>query len=147
MFLVGRSDWTDGAFNVTEQILPPGVIGPPHVHEVEDQSCFVVEGEIGFWVDGEEIELGPGGFIARPAGLPHTLWNKTAQPARLLEISTPAASFERFLLAADRLFDAGAPAPGSMSTLAGDFGISYVPDPLKELCDRHRVSVPGNLWR
>ncbi|MCQ0005682.1 cupin domain-containing protein [Actinomadura madurae] len=80
--VIGASDWTDGSLNVMDQIVPPGLIVAPHSHEKEHQATYVVRGTLGFWVDGEEFEIGAGGYIHRPAGKVHTLWNATGEPPR-----------------------------------------------------------------
>lgn len=146
-FIVGLSSWTDGAVSVLDQIVPPGLIVPPHVHEHEAQASYVVAGTIGFWVDGEEVEASAGAYVHRPAGKPHTLWNASAEPARMLEITTPAASFEEYMRAVSDLMDAGEATPESVGALAAGYGVHFVPGPFEELCARHGVSPAGGFWK
>ncbi len=145
--VAGRAAWSKGAFNVMDQIVPPGLIVPPHVHAEESQASFVVSGRIGFWVGGDEVELGPGGYIHRPAGVPHSLWNSHPEPARMLEITTPADSFETYMQAMSDLLDSGEANPETVATLAGEYGVSFVPEPFADLCERHGVSPEGGFWK
>ena len=141
MSIIGHALWTDGAYNVVDQLLPPLRIVPPHRHDLEAQACWVVSGRVGFWVDGEpEVELVAGGYISRPAGVGHSFWNPTQQPARLLEVTTPAASFERYLEAADELVTSGGNG-ADLAALGASYGITFLPEKLAELCEAHGVRV------
>jgi mannose-6-phosphate isomerase-like protein (cupin superfamily) len=145
--LVGLAEWSGGAFNLLDQIVPAGLIVPPHVHEHEAQASFVVSGTLGFWIDGEELSVGTGGYVHRPAGKPHSLWNATAEDARMLEITTPAERFERYMRAMSELIDAGDADPDSVAALASRYGVRFVPEPLADLCERHGVSPAGGFWK
>jgi quercetin dioxygenase-like cupin family protein len=145
--IAGLAGWTGGAFNVLDQVLPPGLIVAPHRHEKEAQAAFVLSGTVGFWVDGEEVELGPGGYIHRPANVPHSLWNGGSEPARMLEITSPGDSFEIYIQAMSDLLDSGGANPDSVAELAGGYGVHFVPGPLADLCERHGVSPAGGFWK
>jgi len=43
----------------------------------------------------EELEAGPGDLIFKPRPVPHTFWNAGDEPARLLELISPAG-FEHY---------------------------------------------------
>lgn len=145
--LVGPAEWSGGTFNVMDQIVPAGLLVPPHVHEHEAQVAFVISGAIGFWVDGEELELTAGGYIHRPAGKPHALWNATAEPARMLEITSPAAGFEEYMRGVSDLTDTGRATPAAVAELAAGYGITFVPERMDELGQRHGVSPAGGFWK
>jgi mannose-6-phosphate isomerase-like protein (cupin superfamily) len=146
-FLLGRASWTDGACNVLDQDVPPGLLVPPHVHAVEAQASYVLEGTVGFWVDGDEFELGAGGYILRPAGKPHALWNASGRPARMLEITTPAGRFEEYMQRISDLMDSGSATPTTVTELASAYGIEFVPDPVQYLCSKYGVDAAGGFWR
>ncbi len=85
-----------GRFSLVEHPLPPRALGaPPHSHAVEDEYSFVLEGRIGLQIGDEEIEAGPGDLVLKPRGIPHAFWNAGDEPARLLEIISPAG-FENY---------------------------------------------------
>jgi quercetin dioxygenase-like cupin family protein len=68
---------------------------PPHIHSREDESFFVLEGEVDFQVGDEKITARHGTFIQGPRGIEHSFKNNTQLPARLLVFVTPAG-FENF---------------------------------------------------
>lgn len=86
---------TGGAFSIVEHPVAPRTLVIPHVHEREDEFSYVLEGEIGARIGDEELIVGPGTYVLKPRGIPHTFWNPTDRPARLLEIISPAG-FEMF---------------------------------------------------
>jgi mannose-6-phosphate isomerase-like protein (cupin superfamily) len=63
---------------------------PPHLHTREDEYSIVTEGQIGFRSGDREVVLGPGGYITKPRGELHTMWNAGPEPARMIEVISPA---------------------------------------------------------
>lgn len=61
-----------------------------HSHADEDDSFYVLEGELTFMVDGDEAVAGPGTFVLVPPGVPHTFANRSDRPARMLNVHAPA---------------------------------------------------------
>jgi quercetin dioxygenase-like cupin family protein len=100
---------TGGAFSLVEHPLPPRALGAPvHTHRNEDEYSYVLEGRIGVQLGDEVLEAGPGELVFKPRGVAHAFWNAGAEPARLLELISPAG-FENYfrelaplLAAADR---------------------------------------------
>lgn len=137
--LLGPVAQAGGALNVIHQVVPDGAATPAHRHDGEDQISIVLEGRIGFWVEREaEVELGGDSFIFRPRGRLHALWNDSGAPARMLEITTPAESFERWMRQLSELTRAGGSSEAQVRELAAGFGITFAgpddPDPTR---DRH----------
>jgi quercetin dioxygenase-like cupin family protein len=98
---------TGGAFSLVEHPLPPRALGSPlHTHHHEDEYSFVLQGRFGVQLGDEVLQLGPGDLLVKPRGIPHAFWNAGDEPARLLELISPAG-FEHYfrdlapLLAAD----------------------------------------------
>src|SRR3954453_24265182 len=86
---------TGGRFAVVEHPLRPGAWVPPHTHTHEDEYSYVLEGEIGARIGDEVVHVTPGAYILKPRGVPHAFWNAGTDPARILEIISPAG-FERY---------------------------------------------------
>jgi len=86
---------TDGALSIVEHPFPVGALVPPHLHTREDEYSIVTEGEIGFRSGDREVVLGAGGYITKPRGELHTMWNAGKVPARMIEVISPAG-FENF---------------------------------------------------
>ena len=72
---------TGGAFSIVEHPVEPGVLVPPHVHTREDEFSFVIEGEIGVRIGDRVFTAGPGAYVVKPRGVPHTFWNCGPAPA------------------------------------------------------------------
>ena len=72
---------TGGRMAVIEHLSPRSSGSPLHVHRNEDESFYVLEGELTMWVDGQTIAA-PGGFddFVRTIG----------EPAQQLVIPPPA---------------------------------------------------------
>jgi quercetin dioxygenase-like cupin family protein len=100
---------TGGAFSLVEHPLPPRALGAPvHTHRNEDEYSYVLEGRVGVQLGEEVLEAGPGELVFKPRGVAHAFWNAGDEPARLLELISPAG-FENYfrelaplLAAADR---------------------------------------------
>jgi len=87
---------TGGVYTLHEIRVSPNNGPPPHIHSREDESFFVVEGEVDFQVGDEKITAQPGTFIQGPRGIAHSFKNNTQLPARMLVFVTPAG-FENFV--------------------------------------------------
>lgn len=82
---------TAGQLSVLEHPLAPRALGSPvHTHRNEDEYCVVLEGVVGAQIAEQVIEAGPGAVLVKPRGVPHAFWDPSDQPARLLEIISPA---------------------------------------------------------
>jgi quercetin dioxygenase-like cupin family protein len=81
---------TGGEYALIEGLVPPGHMPPPHVHHVDAESFFVLEGEIVVYTTAGEQVLLPGQAAHVPAGEPHTFRVTSSGPARLLSVSAPA---------------------------------------------------------
>ena len=61
-----------------------------HVHADEDDAFYILEGELTFVVDDEEVVAGPGTFVLVPPGLMHTFANEGDALVRMVNIHAPA---------------------------------------------------------
>ena len=86
---------TDGAYGLIETANDPSTGVPLHVHEREDETWFVLEGEYTFEVGGQTFRAGPGDYVFGPRHVPHSYANRTEAVARALIMVTPAG-FEGF---------------------------------------------------
>src|SRR5690242_6452792 len=91
MFFKAVADQDDGDFSLMERTLPPGGRRPPsHRHTNCSEAYFVLDGLVTVTVEGEDLAVGPEGFVLVPRGTAHTFGNGGAEPARLLVIHAPA---------------------------------------------------------
>src|SRR5262249_10432053 len=79
---------TAGAFALIEVMQKPGAEPPLHVHDREDETFYVMEGESAVWVGGEVHPLKAGESIFLPRGVPHT-FRVRSEVARALNFISP----------------------------------------------------------
>jgi len=94
IFKIDGAD-SGGALSIVEHPFEVGALVPPHIHRLEDEFSIVLEGQIGFRSEDEEVVLGPGGYIVKPRDQVHAMWNAGSVPARMIEVISPAG-FENF---------------------------------------------------
>lgn len=85
---------TDGAFIMLEDRIVRGKTTPLHLHPNEDETIYVLEGELLVHVEGEEHRIGRGGLFVAPRGVPHAFM-VTSETAHILGLQTPGTG-ERF---------------------------------------------------
>jgi len=133
---------TDGSVSVVEHPFPVGALVPPHLHTREDEYSIITEGEIGFRSGDREVVLGAGGYITKPRGELHTMWNAGAVPARMIEIISPAG-FEHFFRELAELLVAGPPDPEAIGALAAGYGLQFGgEDWVPDLMARYNLNPP-----
>ena len=143
VFKIDGAD-TGGALSIVEHPFAVGALVPPHVHTLEDEYSIVLEGEIGFRSEDREVVLGEGGYIVKPRGEVHAMWNAGTTPARMIEIITPAG-FERFFAELTEMTAAGRPDPNDVAALGQRYGLPFAqPAWLPDLIERYGLTpVPG----
>ena len=78
-------------FNLAIITIQPRRHGPPaHVHHAEDDALYVLEGELVFTGDGDEVVAGAGTFVLVPPGVEHTFENRAGKVARFVNVHAPA---------------------------------------------------------
>jgi steroid delta-isomerase-like uncharacterized protein len=127
------AETTNGAFGLMEHWeMPVGFASPYHTHHREDESFYVLEGELAFVCDGKWLKAGPGTFVYGPREIAHGFKVIGRSPARMLLMCAPGG-FERFVLEQTTPI-AGPPYPPDMAKLmmlAAKYGID-VHGPLPE---------------
>lgn len=94
---------TGGSCALAEETRASGLPTPLHRQPNEDETFFVLEGELLVHIEGEEHSAGPGSMVFVPRGARHA-FTVTSPTARFLILNTPAGH-ERFFR------EAGEPAP------------------------------------
>ena len=108
---MATSEDTNGKYAMWQAIVPPGGGPPPHVHSREEESFYILEGEITFQIGEERIVATAGMFANMPVGTPHSFKNENSQPAKVLISVAPAGLEETFIECGEPL------AEGSTSAL------------------------------
>ncbi|MHC4940939.1 MAG: cupin domain-containing protein [Planctomycetota bacterium] len=86
---------TNGAFALFHADVPAGHGPPLHTHTREDESFYVLEGEVTFTVGDKHVVAPAGSFVYAPRDIPHRFENATAEPAKML-IQVAPAGFEGY---------------------------------------------------
>ena len=94
--MLATGEQTGGVYVLSEARVLPGGGPPPHIHHREDESFFVLEGEITFTLGAKRVVAKAGTFIQGPRGIPHAFKNESRAPARMLIHLTPPG-FENFM--------------------------------------------------
>jgi hypothetical protein len=99
------------------------------------------DGEIGFRSGDREVVLGVGGYITKPRGELHAMWNAGDVPARMIEIISPAG-FEHFFHEVSELIAHGAPTAEQGAELTRRYGLQFgEPDWLPDVIARYGLSA------
>jgi quercetin dioxygenase-like cupin family protein len=137
-----------GSISIVEHVFSPGALVPPHTHTLEDEISYVVMGDIGFRSNGKEVTLAAGGYIVKPRGELHSMWNAGSSPARMIEIISPAGFEKYFVELAEAVAAAGGvPDPATMGTIAGRFGLSFDLGEVPDLVARYGLTAPAGAPR
>jgi mannose-6-phosphate isomerase-like protein (cupin superfamily) len=133
---------TGGALSIVEHPFPVGALVGAHLHAREDEYSIVTEGEIGFRSGEREVVLGSGGYITKPRGEMHAMWNAGTVPARMIEIISPAG-FEHFFRELAEMVGSGAADLDRVTVLADRYGLRFGnPDWLPGVITRYRRLTP-----
>jgi len=127
---------TDGRYAMIEATVLPGGGPPPHIHRREDETFYVVEGEITMQIGDERRVAKSGTFVHMPIGNLHSFTNNTDTPAKLLISFVPAGLEKMFVEVGKELRDGEMPdevSPQEMEKIldaADRYGIEYkLPSP------------------
>jgi quercetin dioxygenase-like cupin family protein len=86
---------SDGRLALIDSRGRRGDMPPLHVHRRDDETFYVLEGELSLFVADEQIVLGPGQAAHAPRDVPHA-YRVESHEARWLVITTPAG-FDSFV--------------------------------------------------
>ena len=70
--LKASAEQTGGRFSLIEEVAPGGEGTPLHAHPEDDETFYVLEGELTFYLDdGQPISVSPSSFVYIPGGIVH----------------------------------------------------------------------------
>ncbi len=92
--LAGSED-TGGRFALIEILARKGTEPPRHVHHRGDETFYVLEGEISFYIGDETYVATPGTLVFAPRGIPHSFVFETDVVRKLVTL-TPGGADEHF---------------------------------------------------
>jgi quercetin dioxygenase-like cupin family protein len=135
MTVKATGESTHGAFGLTEVVVPPTFSPPMHVHHREDESFYVLAGELTVRCGDETISAAAGTFVQLPRGVPHSFVVTSDTPVRMLNLMTPGGGEGFFVEAGRPAEDDGLPPAGPIDIArlrhAGEvYGAEVVGPPL-----------------
>src|SRR5207247_2212936 len=123
-----------GAYSLSETWGAHGNMPPLHVHRRNDETFYVLEGDVRLFLGDREIVLAPSQAALAPRDVPHS-YTVESDRARWMVINSPAG-FEQFLRAASEpapraaLPPAARPSdPAELARAAADQGIEILGPP------------------
>jgi mannose-6-phosphate isomerase-like protein (cupin superfamily) len=136
---------TGGAFSVVEHPLEPGALAaPPHTHAGVDEYSLVIEGEIRVLMGEETFQAPAGSYVLKPRGVPLTFWNPGPEPARVLEIISPAGFEQYFEELAGILSSAPPEQPPTfarIAEMAGRYDTTFHMERMGEIMEKPGVEI------
>lgn len=129
---------TGGALSLVEHPIEPGTLAAPmHTHRREDEFSYVLEGRIEAQVGGEVLLAEAGAVVVKPRNVPHTFWNPGPEPARVLEVISPAG-FERYFRELPALFpESGEPDVEGFLALCARYELEMDMESFPRLVEEH----------
>ena len=144
--MVGANE-SGGGFSLVEHPMPPRALGAPlHRHSREDEYSFVVEGRVGALLAEEVVYGQAGDLIFKPRNQWHTFWNAGDEPARILEIISPAGLERYFEELGNALSSSAEPDPVEVGALGARYGLEFDLASVPRLIQEHGLrfgSEPG----
>jgi mannose-6-phosphate isomerase-like protein (cupin superfamily) len=136
-------DEAQGGFSLVEHPMSPRALAAPmHRHSREGEYSYVLEGRVGALLGDEVVIGGPGDLIFKPRNQWHTFWNAGNEPARILEIISPAG-FERFFAELVVLGGVMGAEPQILSDLCARYELEMDPQSVSGLVKRFDLRFPG----
>ncbi len=99
-----------GKYCLVEAIVGKGVGAPPNHHAGETEAFYVLDGEVGFMVNGEEFVAKAGDHVAIPDGAVHA-FSGIAERSRMLILNAPGQMHDDFFTGVGKPLPEGATEP------------------------------------
>ena len=141
-FIINSSESGVGFSLVEHPMSAHALAAPLHRHTREDEYSYIIEGRVGAML-GDEVVFGvPVDLIFKPRNQWHTFWNAGDEPARLLEMISPAG-FEQFFAELVELGGVTQADPGILGALSERYGLEMDPQSIPGLLQRFNLRFPG----
>ncbi|WP_421696535.1 cupin domain-containing protein [Aestuariivirga sp.] len=131
-WIKAHRELTNGRFSLIEQIIPTGFESPWHVHRSEDESFYVLDGQMSVIFEDSRMLLRAGDFAFGPRNIPHGFRIEGGSAARIL-LMTTGGDFADFIAETSVPCDTPPAAPDMALLLAA--------------AERHNIAILGPLPR
>nr|WP_321507483.1 cupin domain-containing protein [uncultured Celeribacter sp.] len=99
----------------------PGSFVPTHVHDLQDEILYLLEGTLEFETEGKVITANTGDTVTLPRGIPHAIFNRSGALARALVVVSPTATMYDYMVAIDGLAD-----PAEVMRLGAEHEVRFI---------------------
>ncbi|NNE48124.1 MAG: cupin domain-containing protein [Rhodothermales bacterium] len=123
-------DDTGGAIAVFEDIVAPDTGPPRHIHHLQDETFFFLEGHFDVEIEGALHHFGPGDTAFVPKGSVHAFKNVGSAPGCLRYTFNPALRIEEMFRALHFAFMGDGFDEGAAAALAAEHGQEMAGPPL-----------------
>lgn len=122
---------TGGALGIFEEVTPPRLGPPLHIHHAEEEFFRVIDGRYRFRVGDRDLDAVPGDTLVVPRGTPHTFLNVGEGPGRLFMGFSPGGGEQFFTRVAAENLTVPADMP-RIAALGAEYGLEFLgPNPLR----------------
>ncbi len=131
-------DESGGGFSLVEHpIAPHALCAPMHRHANEDEYSYVLEGRMGAKLGDDVVFAEAGDLVFKPRNQWHTFWNPGDEPARVLEIISPAGFENYFRELAKMLAEGASLDPEEMGEFMAGYGFEVDVESVPALLEEH----------
>ncbi|QKD06439.1 cupin domain-containing protein [Mesorhizobium loti] len=102
--------------SVFDWTIPTGFATGLHVHRVQEETFYLLDGECVWQVGDKTIHATLGTFLFIPPGVPHNITNVSEKPARVLMTVSPPGH-EHYFEELAKLAERGSPDPKMLANL------------------------------
>jgi quercetin dioxygenase-like cupin family protein len=130
--------------SIVEHDIAPGTLAAPlHRHAHEDEYSYVLQGEVGFQLGDEVRYAGPGELVVKPRNQWHAFWNRSSEPAKVLELIAPGG-FEDYFREIAPLLPPNVPAPDMqrLAAVVAKYGLEMDPESIAVISAREGLPCP-----
>ena len=120
-------------FSIMHGVVPAKGLLAPHVHHVENQAIYVIDGSLEMEIGGEDglrFSAPAGSYVIKPKGISHSFWNLSDTDVNYIEL-TNGPDFQGMIR------DRSNPVKAALHT--GDFGVKTFPPRIPKLLKENRL--------
>jgi uncharacterized cupin superfamily protein len=117
--------WDGNNNYVFRMVSPPGSGIPPHVHTIEDELVYILEGELEVMIGGDTFKASAGDCLNFVRTVPHAYTITGSTNAKTLWYVSPGKSFEDFFGELSK-FPPGPPDIEMLNSLCEKHGMKFL---------------------
>jgi quercetin dioxygenase-like cupin family protein len=106
--------------------LPPGTFVPPHIHPLQDEFVYMLEGRMDVVLGPQNLIANAGDLIRLPMGQPHGLFNRSDRVVKCLFWVAPTRRLYDLFWAIHNLPEQ---TPADVVALAAKHEVDFLPPP------------------